>query len=85
MLRVKEMASCSAVVGHGLIYIEGKTNELQLNELCVCFKGFRRVQMLGEEHPHTSSRRCESEGVSDAEAAVVFNQRTGGTLQLFAE
>lgn len=41
--------------------------------------------MLGEEHPHTSSRRCESEGVSDAEAAVVFNQRTGGTLQLFAE
>lgn len=56
------------------------SNQMSLSTLCVCSKGFRRVQMLSEEHPHTGSRRSESEGVSDAEAAVVFNQRTGGTL-----
>lgn len=56
--------------------------------LCVCvcvFKGFGGIQMPGEEYDHVSAGGSEWEGVSDAEAAVVFNQRTGVTLQLPAE
>lgn len=41
--------------------------------------------MPDEEHPLVSSGRSQWEGVSDAEAAVVFNQGTGGPLQLHAQ
>lgn len=41
--------------------------------------------MPGEEYPHVSPGGSQWERVSDAEAAVVFNQRTWGTLQLPAQ
>lgn len=41
--------------------------------------------MPGEEYPHVSPGGSEWQRVSDAEAAVVFNQRTRGSLQLPAQ
>lgn len=47
MLRVKEMASCNAVVGPDLDKSEGKCpleyNHMTLSPFSVCLKGFRRI------------------------------------------
>lgn len=48
-------------------------------------KGSRRIQMPSAEHPHVGPEGSQREGVSDAEAAVVLNQRPGGALQLPAQ
>lgn len=87
MLRVKEMASCSAVVGPGLQRDEPSwvhpPDPPPLPHLCL--KGSRRIQMPGEEHHHVGPGGGQREGVSDAEAALVFNQRTWSALQLSAQ
>ena len=103
MLRVKEMASCNAVVGPNPDIPAGRVFSLIITKwpslffLCVCVfvclfwvflkkkKGFRRIQMPGEEYPHVSPGGGQWERVPDAEAALVFNQRTGGALQLPAQ
>lgn len=88
MLRVKEMASCNAVVGRPHPRGPALSRVKRMTSPTFFFsslKGFGRVQMFGEEHPHVSPGGGEWEGMPDAEAAVVFNQRTGGTFQLSAE
>lgn len=56
-----------------------------LSTASLCLKGSRRIQMPGEEHRHLCPGGCQREGVSDAEAALVFNQRTWSALQLSAQ
>lgn len=51
----------------------------------LCLKGSRRIQIPGEEHRHVGPGGRQREGVSDAEAALVFNQRTWSALQLSAQ
>lgn len=43
------------------------------------------VQVPREGHPDVGAGGGEREGVPDAEAVVVLNQRTGSPLQLHAE
>lgn len=47
--------------------------------------GFGRVEMPDEEHPPVGAGGGERQGMSDAETAMVFDQGTGGTLQLHAQ
>lgn len=41
--------------------------------------------MPDEEHPAVGAGRGQRQGMSDAETAVVFDQGTGGALQLHAQ
>lgn len=89
MLRVKEMASCSAVVGPSLRLQRDERSWVRppnpSSPSPLCLKGSRRIQMPGEMHCHVSPGGGQWEGVPDAEAALVFNQRTWSTLQLSAQ